>query len=141
MDQTVTIILFFSAILLFAGLLFAVITFTRRSPKGVNVEKYRCDWLDIEKMVNKDEPTTYAVSILNADSLLDKALQESGFAGKNMAERMKSAHKSWSHADSVWGAHKLRNRIAHESSTKVNYDTTRRALASFKRGLKDLGVI
>lgn len=141
MDQTVAIIFAFSAILLFAGLLFVIIALTRRSPKGINVEHYRSQWLDIEKMLRREEPASYSMAILNADSLLDKALRESGFAGQNMGERMRSAQKSWSNADTVWSAHKMRNRIAHESSTKLNYDTARRTLASFKKGLKDLGAI
>ena len=141
MDQTVSIIFAFSAILLFAGLLFVIIALTRRAPKGINVEKYRCDWLDIEKTLQKDIPATYTMAILNADSLLDKALRESGFPGQNMGERMKAAQKSWSNADVVWSAHKMRNRIAHEANTQVNFDTARRTLASFKKGLKDLGAI
>ena len=56
-----------------------------------------------------------------------------------MGDRMKKVN--WSNADVVWGAHKLRNRIAHESDVKVNYDTARRALAGFKQGLKDMGAI
>jgi transposase len=56
-----------------------------------------------------------------------------------MGERMKNS--TWSNADAVWQAHKLRNRIAHESDVTVSYDDARRALAGFKLGLKDLGAI
>ena len=141
MDQSVSVILFVAAVLVFAGLLFAIITFTKRGPKGIDVEKYRCQWLDIEKQLSRDQPASYKMTVLHADSLLDKALQDGGFAGQTMAERMKAAQKSWSHVDSVWAAHKLRNKIAHEPDTSVSFDMTRRALASFKRALKDLGAL
>lgn len=41
----------------------------------------------------------------------------------------------------LYGMHKLRNEIAHNTEARVSYDDARRALAGFKRGLKDLGAI
>ena len=54
---------------------------------------------------------------------------------------MKAAKKTWTNANHVWSAHKLRNKIAHETNVRVSFDETRRALAAFKQGLKDLGAI
>lgn len=141
MDQSVSGILFVAAVLMIAGLLFVIIAITKRDPKGINVEKFRCQWLDIEKQLSREQPASYKMTVLHADSLLDKALQDAGYAGQTMAERMKSAKKAWSHEDSVWAAHKIRNRIAHEPDTEVSFDIARRALASFKRALKDLGAL
>ena len=81
------------------------------------------------------------MAILNADKLLDQALRQRGFKGETMGERMKSAQNVWSNANHVWTAHKVRNRIAHESGVKVDYDITRRALVAFKQALKDVGAI
>lgn len=58
-----------------------------------------------------------------------------------MADRMKQYQKSWSNANAVWSAHKLRNRIAHDTDVQVGYDDTRRALGAFKQALKDVGAI
>ena len=58
-----------------------------------------------------------------------------------MGERMKSARDVWSNANNVWAAHKLRNRIAHETDVKVGYDNARRALAAYKQALKDVRAI
>jgi hypothetical protein len=79
--------------------------------------------------------------VLNADKLLDQALRERGVKGETMGERMKTARESWSNANGVWTAHKLRNQIAHESEVQVSYDDARRALANFKQALKDIGAI
>ena len=81
------------------------------------------------------------MAILNADKLLDAALKELGYRGQTMGDRMKSAKVAFSNNNSLWSAHKLRNRIAHETDVKIGYTATRRALASFKQGLKDLGAI
>ena len=58
-----------------------------------------------------------------------------------MGERMKSANKVWKNANHVWGAHKIRNQLAHEVNANVTYDITLRSLSAFKQALKDLGAI
>jgi predicted RNase H-related nuclease YkuK (DUF458 family) len=58
-----------------------------------------------------------------------------------MAERMKSGATLFSNRNNVWLAHKLRNRIAHETDVRVSYDDARYALSYFKQALKDVGAI
>jgi len=141
MQDSTSIILFLGAILVFAGLLFAVIALTRKSPSGVNVEKYRSRWLTIEQSLKKDEMSTYHMSVLHADTLLDQALKDKGIQGATMGERMKKMQTKWSNANNVWTAHKLRNQIAHEPEVRLSYDSARRALGAFKQALKDVGAI
>jgi hypothetical protein len=141
MDQGLSFILFFAAILIFAGLLFIVITLTKKGSNQLNVEKYRSDWLRIEQSLHRDDAASCQLSVLNADKLLDKALREKSVAGETMGARMKQLQTSWTNANAVWSAHKLRNQIAHESSVTIEYDAARRALAAFKQALKDVGAI
>ena len=141
MDSPIGIIFFFAAILIFAGILFAVITLTKRGNSSLDVEKYRTRWMTIEQQLKRDELSSYHMSVLNADTLLDHALKDKGIAGATMGERMKQAQQKWSNANNVWTAHKLRNQIAHEPDVRLDYDGARRALASFKQALKDLGAI
>lgn len=133
-------IFLFAAILIVGVILFAVITLGKRS-SSLNVEKYRTKWLAIEQSIARDNEASCHIAILNADKLVDQALREKGFKGQSMGERLKSAKASLPHRDNIWQAHKLRNQIAHEPDFKVNYDSTRRALAQFKQTLKDLGAI
>lgn len=141
MDQTLSAIFFIASVLIFAGLLFAIIALAKRGPVGLDVEKYRSRWMTIENQLKRDEVSSYHLSILNADKLLDQALREKGVQGTTMGERMKKYQKSWSNANNVWGAHKLRNQIAHETDVQINYDNARRALAAFKQALKDVGAV
>lgn len=141
MDQSISIIFFLAAVLVFAAILFGVISLTRRGPSSLDVDKYRTKWMAIEHQLNKDEPMTFQLTVLSADTLLDQALKEKGIQGTTMGERMKQMQQKWSNANNVWTAHKLRNQIAHEPDVKLNYDTARRALASFKQALKDVGAI
>ncbi|OYW86511.1 hypothetical protein B7Z17_00195, partial [Candidatus Saccharibacteria bacterium 32-49-10] len=123
----VTIILFFAAILIFAGLLFAIIAFTKRDSNQLDVTKYQADWLAIERQLKPDDTASFQLAILNADKLLDRALRQRNIKGQTMGERMKTFQKHWSKPDAVWAAHKMRNRIAHESDVKIDYVTARRA--------------
>jgi hypothetical protein len=141
MDQNLSLIFFLASVLILGGLLFAVIALAKKGPRTLDVEKYRSRWLTIEQQLKRDEVNSYHMSVLNADKLLDQALQERGMAGKTMGERMKHAQQKWTNANSVWTAHKLRNRIAHDPDVRLNYEGARHALHAFKQGLKDLGAI
>lgn len=139
--DNLSVIFFVAAVLIFGGLLFAVIAIAKRGPVGLDVEKYRSRWMTIEQQLKRDETSSHSMCILNADKLLDQALQEKGIAGKTMAERMKAMQSKWSNANNVWTAHKLRNQIAHEPNVRLDYDGARRTLAAFKQALKDVGAI
>ncbi len=140
MDSNIVLLAFFAAILIVAGLILAVIVYTKGGVT-LNQEKYRKKWLQIEHSLKKDQAASYQLSILNADKLLDHAMKEAGFKGTTMGERLKTATPRLSNRNATWAAHKLRNQIAHEQDVALNYDTTRRALASFKQALKDVGAI
>jgi len=141
MDSSISMILFLAAILVFGAILFAVISLTRRGPSTLDVNKYRSRWMAIEQQLKREEPMSYQMTILNADTLLDQSLKEKGIQGTTMGERMKQFQQKWTNANSVWSAHKIRNQIAHEPDVKLSYDTAKRALASFKQALKDVGAI
>lgn len=140
MDST-ALLIFIVGVLIVGILLVAVIMLTKKGASPLDVDKYRLRWLAIEKQLIREEQSSAHLAVLNADKLLDQALKERGVKGETMGERMKTAKDSWSNANGVWTAHKLRNQIAHESDVQVSYDDARRALASFKQALKDIGAI
>lgn len=139
MDQT--IIFFFAAIIVVGGLLFAIMEFTKKGTKNLDVDRYRAKWLSIEHQLKRDEPSSRHLVIINADKLLDQALRERGVSGSTMGERLKAASKMLSNNNSAWSAHKLRNRVAHEPDVDISHDATRQALGGFKQALKDVGAI
>jgi hypothetical protein len=136
-----TLLAFFAGILVVGILLIVVISITKKGPSQLDVDKYRSRWLNIEQQLKREDPHSYQIAVLNADKLLDQALRERAIKGETMGERMKTLRETWSNANAVWGAHKLRNQIAHEPDIQVSYEDARRALAGFKQGLKDVGAI
>lgn len=132
---------FLLVIVLVGGGILFIITHSFGKSKQLDVDRYRTSWLTIEQQLVKGEEASCHLVILNADKLLDQALKQRGFKGETMGERMKTAKATWSNTNNIWTAHKLRNRIAHETDVKVGYDTARRALSAYKRALKDVGAI
>lgn len=141
MDSTTSIIFFFAAILICGGLLFVIISLTKNNPRSLDATKYRSKWMEIESQLKQSEEHSYMACIMNADKLLDQALRERGIAGKTMGERMKSFQGKWTNGNGIWAAHKVRNRLAHETDARVDYERTRQALTAYKQGLKDVGAI
>lgn len=129
------------AILIIAVVAVIYLTMTMRSSPSLNRERYQAKWLAIEHSLVRDNPATYPMAVLNADKLVDLALKERRFKGQTMGERMKSAQSVWRNANHVWGAHKIRNQLAHEHDYQIDHQTALRALAAFKQALKDLGAI
>ncbi len=135
------VIVFLVAVLAIGLVTLVIVILTRRGSSPLNVEKYQAQWLSIESGLKRGEPSSAQLAILNADKLVDMALRERGIKGTTMGERMKTAKDTWSNADHIWSAHKIRNRIAHEPDVKVSYDIAKRALVAYKQALKDLGAI
>ena len=129
------------AILICAVLLFVAINLTKPHKIQLDKERFQRDWLVIENSIQKDNPASWHLALINADKLVDSALRELQFSGQTMAERLKAAKDKLSSPNSIWHAHKLRNVIAHETGAEINFDQTRRAMNSFKQALKDLGAI
>ena len=111
----------------------------KRIPKPLNKSYFTKEWRYLQAMCgNKD---TWPLAIINADKLLDTALKRRRFSGKTMGERMVSAQKKFSNNDSVWFAHKLRNRLVHEQDVNLREKDVKEALIGFRQALKDLGAL
>jgi hypothetical protein len=134
-------------IIVLAAILFLAVVFVfargilPRKTSGLNVEKYRSEWLKIENSLDRNNKMTYQMAVLLADKLLDRAMRDSRIPGDTMGERLKTAKNRFTNINDIWFAHKLRNRIAHETDINLNFVVTKKALFIFKKALKELGAI
>ncbi len=135
------VVTFIIAILIVAVFIFVAILLTGKRNYTFNREVYQSKFLAIENKLNKDNSATWAVTIIDADKLLDKALMEMGMPGKTMGDRLKRSGDKFTNLNAVWRAHKLRNAIAHESGFEISYKQASNALNVYKQALKDLGAI
>ena len=129
------------AIIIVGVMVFVAISITSKRRYSFDKEEYQTAWLKIENGLVKENKATYATSVISADKLLDKALNEMALPGKTMGDRLKRASQYFTSVNSVWYAHKMRNMIAHEHGFEISYEQAKHALGSFKQALKDLEAI
>lgn len=111
---------------------------TKSTAKGIDKAHFVNEWNDVLQ-ASKDGKTR-PMSIIHADKLLDQALKGLGYKGETMGERLISAKNKLKNKDAVWAAHKLRNRIAHETLFEPTPEDVNRALKGYQKAFKDLGV-
>ncbi len=114
--------------------------FRGRTAKGRLVQakvEFTANWARIEAGSDRRQ------AILNADILLDKALQFYGLPGTTLGERLKGAtHRLDKETlDRAWRAHKVRNQLAHELDYALGEAEARQTLIDFKRVLGVLGLL
>ncbi|MEK7554136.1 MAG: hypothetical protein AAB517_02085 [Patescibacteria group bacterium] len=74
-------------------------------------------WLHIESLAEGASASQWREAIIEADIMLDDALERRGYVGDGVGEKLKSADPSdFSTLQDAWEAHKVRNQIAHEGS-------------------------
>lgn len=105
---------------------------------GIDKEHFKNEWQDILELTK--HPKTRPLSIVHADKLLDEALKQLNFKGQTMAERLVGAKNKLTKKEPVWFAHKLRNKIVHESAFEPSSSDVKKSIDAYYRALKDLGV-
>ncbi len=126
-------------VVLFAVVLFGAMAVVKRKTSHIKRDYFVKRWGDLQNLLSSAEGMKLAV--IEADKLLDEALKQLRFKGGTMGERMVSAQKSFKKADSVWMAHKLRNKIVHETDFAPKKHHIQQALLSFRQALRDLGAL
>lgn len=98
---------------------------------------------DVEAHIRSDNPSEWRLAIIEADIVLEEILEESGYAGTTIGEKLKSASPtSFTTLQDAWDAHLVRNKIAHQGgdfvlTKKLAQDTInqyRRVFAEFGVG-------
>ncbi|MBI1974773.1 MAG: hypothetical protein HYS57_00245 [Parcubacteria group bacterium] len=109
---------------------------------GAKRDKYTKGMERIRERLRRGNESEDRLAVLEADKLLDGALQDLGQLGDSFGERLK-ALKVWrlSNIDEVWEAHKLRNRIVHEPGTRVSHYDAEGTVKIFEEALRQLKCI
>ena len=112
--------------------------------KGVSpetLEKIKQDWQNIEILLKGKSPSQLHKAIITADKTLDNALKDM-VPGETMGERLKNAKDKYDRHtyDKIWKAHKLRNKMVHETGFEAPYYAIIGAVDDLKMGLQALGV-
>jgi hypothetical protein len=136
--NTTAIVAIIGAVLILV-VLFGSSFVVRRSRRNTKLANFKPRWQEVQKLCAKQD--TWPMAIINADKLLDEALKLSGIKGKTMGERLVAAQRMLSDNDGVWFGHKLRNKLVHEDTPKLQKTDVQTALKGLRQALMDLGVL
>lgn len=78
------------------------------------------EWHKIKDHLGSSNPNDWKLAIIEADIMLEKVLNEAGYAGNTIGDKLKSASPTnFTTLQDAWDAHIVRNKIAHEGSDYV----------------------
>lgn len=127
-------------LLLISMALFKLMRFLQRPElHGLSRQRIAELWEQIEKTA--DQGTMGAkLAVIEADKLLDGALKSMMMPGDTLGERLKAAGYKYPAIRQVWGAHRLRNQLVHDSAFDLTSRQAHAALRDYKAALKTINV-
>lgn len=121
--------------------LFALTRAMRRPEmEGLTPKRVKELWRQIEQTGSQGIMGA-KLAVMEGDKLLDGVLKSMMMPGETMAERLKTAQYKYPNLQKVWWAHKLRNQLAHDSSSEITHRQAMTALKDFEAALKTLHVL
>ena len=100
-------------------------------------------WRKVLDYVFSESDSDWKLAVIEADSMLDTLLDQLGFKGENMGEKLKTASEdNFRSLTNAWEVHTVRNRIAHEG-TEFNFShhEAKRVIALYEQIFRLYGYI
>jgi hypothetical protein len=99
-------------------------------------------WKQVLTHVASGDIKSLKLALFEADAILNEALRLAGYPGASLGERLKLVNTGQiSNIESIWAAHKLRNRLAHEPSLELSTEDIRVALRAYQAALREMRLI
>lgn len=100
-------------------------------------------WQDIESHIATENPNDWKLAIIEADVMLEEVLENAGYAGLTIGEKLKSASPTqFKTLDDAWKAHKVRNDIAHGGADFVlTKKLANETITQYRRVFQEFGAI
>jgi hypothetical protein len=87
--------------------------------------------------------SNWKLAIIEADAMLDALLDQLGFKGENLGDKLKSADQErFPLLSTAWEVHTVRNRIAHEGlAFELSHHEAKRVIALYEKIFHSYGFI
>lgn len=118
----------------------------RAQLRGANVpiskKKKQKEWKIVKNRLNSNNENQYKLAILEADHLVEKALEDKGYNGDNFSEKISQVPQHFSsRIGLVNQSHQLRNDIIRNDGAVIAKDQAEEAVEAFEGFLKALDIL
>lgn len=111
-----------------------------RIPESSSGGAVQSKWEEILRHLDSNREAEWKFAIIEADKLVDGLLKSAGFSGDTMGDRLMGMEKGQlENLEGLWGAHKVRNKIAHDINYFLRYAEARRIIQLYEKVLQELG--
>ncbi len=101
-------------------------------------EKVMSKLNQLVKRINMEgEHVLITSAVVDADKLMDYCFQKKGLKGKTAGDRLKNAKNLFEYEmyDSIWKAHKVRNKIVHEVDYKISDNEAKKHFSTLQKAI------
>jgi len=100
-------------------------------------------WIKTLDYLFSQHPSDWKLAVIEADSMLDLLLDQLGFKGGSLGEKLKSANQEkFRKLTTAWEVHTIRNKIAHEGdSFQLSQHEAKRVIALYEEIFREFGFI
>ena len=101
---------------------------------GVNAR-----WEEVLKHITSTREAEWKFAVIEADKLVEEQLKGAGFQGETMGDRLMNIQPGQlTTIQSLWEAHKIRNRLVHDINYFLRYTEAKRAVSLYEKTLREL---
>lgn len=100
-------------------------------------------WSQIQGHLAEENPNSWRVAIIEADIFLEEVLNNAGYSGTTIGEKLKGANPtSFTTVQDAWEAHKIRNEIAHAGGDFIlTKRIAQETIVRFERVFREFGAL
>jgi hypothetical protein len=100
-------------------------------------------WGNVLSHLFSQHASDWKLAIIEADTMLEGLLDQLGFKGESLGDKLKSANQeSFPNLTSAWEVHTIRNRIAHEGlAFELSQHEAKRVIALYEQIFHGYGYI
>jgi len=105
-------------------------------------KKMKARWNNIRKRLESENESEYKVAIIEADNIIDDLIKTMAYPGESMGERLDGIPEGQiENLEGIKEAHKIRNRIIHETNLQISREYAEEILKKYEAFLGEFEVL
>lgn len=107
-----------------------------------NDAKLREAWAAVKAKAGTNPPSSYILTIIEADTFVDDVLKRLGLAGETMMDRLNQLKETeFPQLENVRRAHRIRNALVHRPGFSITPDQASEMLETYENFLNELELV